>query len=190
MSTNIRIARICEFCKNEFTARTTKTQYCSLKCSSRAYKARTRQSKIDESNRQTEIAQHPLLEAVKTKDFLNINQASLLFGISRRTIYRIISRGELDIAKFGSRTVIRRCDMDNFFSLPLEQSMLRPVQEFPGLEKCYTITQIQQKFGISPGALYMMIQRHGIAKYSVGKFNYVAKKDIDIIFNAREDEKE
>ncbi|EJL62819.1 helix-turn-helix domain-containing protein [Flavobacterium sp. CF136] len=184
MSTNMKIARICQFCQNEFTAQTTKTQYCSLKCSSRAYKARTRQSKIDESNRQTEIAKNPQLEVIKTKDFISVKQASALFGISRRTIYRIISRGELDIAKFGTRTVIRRSDMDTFFTLPLDQTVLRPIQEFPGLDNCYTITQIQQKFGISPGALYMLIQRHGISKYSVGKFNYVAKNDIDIIFNA------
>ena len=83
MSTNIKITRICEFCQNEFTAKTTKTQYCSLKCSSRAYKARTRKSKIDESNRQTEIARHPHLEAVKTKDFLSVKLGRLLFGISR-----------------------------------------------------------------------------------------------------------
>lgn len=177
MSSNIKINRICEFCKNEFTARTTKTLYCSLKCSSRAYKARTRKSKIEESNRQTEIAKKPDLEIAKTKDFISIKQAGLLYGISRRTIYRIISRGELDIAKFGTRTVIRRSDMDGFFTIPLQESMLRPVQEFPGLEQCYTITQIQQKFSISPGALYMLIQRNGIVKYAVGKFNYVARSE-------------
>lgn len=185
MSTNMKITRICEFCKNEFTARTTKTRYCSLICNSRGYKSLARQSKINESNKHTEIAKNPDFEVVKVKDFLSIDQASLLFGISKRTIYRIISRGELDIAKFGTRTVIRRCDMDTFFSLPLERSMLKPSQEFPGLENCYTITQVQQKFGISPGALYMLIQRHGIAKYAVGRFNYVAKKDIDIIFNTQ-----
>jgi excisionase family DNA binding protein len=190
MSSNIKITRICEFCKNEFTARTTKTLYCSLRCSSRAYKLRVRESKITDSNKQTEIAKNPNLEIVKTKDFISVNQASLLFGISRRTIYRIISRGELDIAKFGTRTVIRRCDMDNFFSVPLDQTLLRPVQEFPGLEHCYTITQIQQKFGISPGALYTLIQRQGISKYAVGKFNYVAKRDIDLIFNRQSHGKE
>lgn len=190
MSSNIKITRICEFCKNEFTARTTKTLYCSLRCGSRAYKSRVRESKITDSNKQTEIAKNPNLEIVKAKDFISVNQASLLFGISRRTIYRIISRGELDIAKFGTRTVIRRCDMDNFFSVPLDQTLLRPVQEFPGLEHCYTITQIQQKFGISPGALYTLIQRQGISKYAVGKFNYVAKRDIDLIFNRQSHGKE
>ncbi|MHC0443052.1 helix-turn-helix domain-containing protein [Flavobacterium sp. 3-210] len=190
MSSKIEITRICEFCKNEFTARTTKTLYCSLKCSSRAYKARTRQSKIDQSNKQTQTAKKPNLEVIKTRDFIDVNMASNLLGISKRTIYRLIQRGELDIAKFGSRTVIRRCDLDSFFSIPLQEAMLRPVQEFPGLDKCYTITQIQQKFGISPVGLYKLIQRHGITKYSVGKFNYVAKKDIDIIFNVRDNEKD
>ncbi|WP_310283176.1 helix-turn-helix domain-containing protein [Flavobacterium piscis] len=98
-----------------------------------------------------------------------------MLGISKRTIYRLIERGQIDIAKFVTRTVIRRYDLDSFFSIPLDQPLLRPVQEFPGLDQCYTITQIQQKFGVSPGALYMIIQRHSIAKYSVGKFNYVAK---------------
>jgi excisionase family DNA binding protein len=186
MSSNIKITRICEFCKNEFTARTTKTLYCSLKCSSRAYKARTRQSKIAQSNNQTETVRNSNFEAINVRDFIGVNMASNLLGISRRTIYRLIQRGELDIAKFGTRTVIRRCDLDSFFSIPLEESLLRPVQEFPGIENCYTITQIQQKFSISSGALYMLIQRQGITKYSIGKFNYVAKKDIDIIFNVRE----
>ncbi|WP_413998146.1 helix-turn-helix domain-containing protein [Flavobacterium sp. W1B] len=183
MSSNMKITRICEFCKNEFTAQTTKTRFCSLKCNSRAYKSRVKEAKIAESNKQTQAVRKPDLEVVKVKDFLSVNQASLLFGISRRTIYRLISRGELDIAKFGARTVIRRCDMDTFFSFPLEESILRPSQEFPGLENCYSITQIQQKFKISPGALYMLIQRYCIAKYAIGRFNYVARKDIDTIFN-------
>lgn len=184
MSTNIKIKRICEFCQNEFIAKTTKTQYCSLKCSSRAYKARTRQSKIDQSNKQTEIAKNPVLESVRVKDFLSIKQAGLLFGISRSTIYRLVSRGHLDIGKFGKRTVIRRCDLDSFFAIPVEDLLLKPKQQFPGFENSYTITQIQQKFNISSGALYSLIQRHGIAKYAIGKFTYVAKQDIDIIFNA------
>lgn len=185
MSTNMKLTRICEFCKNEFTARTTKTRYCSLSCNSKGYKSLARQSKITLSNKQTKTAKNPEIELVKTKDFLSVSEASLLFGISRRTIYRIISRGELDVAKFGTRTVIRRCDIDTFFSIPLDQSMLRPTQEFPGLENCYTITQIQQKFGISSGALYMLIQRQGISKFAVGKFNYVVKNDIDLIFNMK-----
>ncbi|MFH6987981.1 helix-turn-helix domain-containing protein [Flavobacterium collinsii] len=186
MSSNIKITRICEFCQNEFIAKTTKTQYCSLKCGSRAYKARTRQSKIDQSNKQTEIVKNPILEAVRVKDFLSIKQAGLLFGISRSTIYRLVNRGQLDIGKFGKRTVIRRCDLDSFFAIPVENLLFKPNPQFPGFENCYTITEIQQKFKISSGALYFLIQRRGIVKYAIGKFTYVAKQDIDIIFNTTE----
>lgn len=183
MSTKMKLTRICEFCKNEFTAQTTKTRFCSLTCSSKGYKFRVREAKIAASNKETQVAKNPEIEIVKTKEFLSIKQASSLYGISRRTIYRIIARGELDVAKFGSRTIIRKSDIDGFFTLPMEESLLRPVQEFPGLENCYTITEIQQKYSISPAGLYLLIQRKGILKYAVGKYNYAAKRDIDIIFN-------
>jgi excisionase family DNA binding protein len=190
MSTNMKLTRICEFCKNEFTSQTTVTRFCSSKCNKAMNRANARGEKIKKSNTETNKLKYGDTEAVKTKEFLSINQASFLFGISRRTVYRIIERGELDIAKFGSRTVIRRCDLDTFFSIATEQSNLRPMQEFPGVDNCYTITQIQQKFAISSGALYWLIQRHGLWKFAVGKFNYVSKKDIDIIFNERGNEKE
>lgn len=89
MSSNIKIIRVCEFCKNEFTARTTKTLYCSLKCSSRAYKARTRQSKIDQSDRQTEIAKNPDLEIVKTKDFISVKQVEKTVKLTTLFQYKV-----------------------------------------------------------------------------------------------------
>ena len=49
MSSNIRIQRICQQCKNEFTAKTTVTKYCSDRCSKRAYKAR---QKAEETKRE------------------------------------------------------------------------------------------------------------------------------------------
>ena len=40
MSSNIQIQRVCEFCGNEFTARTTVTKLCSAKCRKANYKAK------------------------------------------------------------------------------------------------------------------------------------------------------
>jgi len=40
MASNIKIERVCLFCKNSFIARTTTTKYCSQKCASREYKER------------------------------------------------------------------------------------------------------------------------------------------------------
>ena len=120
---------------------------------------------------------------MKQREFLNITQASAIFGISRRTVYRLIDRGVLNIAKFGTRTVLKKCDLESFFAVPIVEQTLEPVQAFPGIERCYNIGQAQAEFNISPAALYHLIQRHGITKYNVGKFTYVPKADLDIIFN-------
>ena len=55
MSSNIEIKRVCEYCGNEFTARTTKTKYCSHKCNSRDYKKKIKEKKIQVSNKETSI---------------------------------------------------------------------------------------------------------------------------------------
>lgn len=107
-------------------------------------------------------------------------------GISRRTIYRLIDRGELNIAKYGTRSVIRKCDLESFFAIPIVEETMKPIQEFQGIDNCYNIGEIQKKFGISPAALYLLLQRQGIAKYTVGKYTYVSKADIDIILNGAE----
>ncbi|KVV15984.1 helix-turn-helix domain-containing protein [Flavobacterium sp. TMP13] len=185
MSSNIKITRICQFCNIEFTAKTTKTKYCSLKCGSKNYKIATRKKKINISNEETNKMRYGDVELLKKLEFLSIKDTCELFGISKRTLYRIIERGELDVAKLGSRTIIRRCDMDNFFALPQTSKIINEVtQKFPGIEKCYTITEAQKSFNISPSALYLIIQRQGIMKYNLGKFTYVAKHDLDLIFNS------
>ncbi len=78
----------------------TTAPYCSLGCISKGYKSIVRPSNIKQSNRQKEIAKNPELEIVRVKDFLiRIIKASILFGISRRTIYNPISKGKLDVAR-------------------------------------------------------------------------------------------
>ncbi|HBH06588.1 MAG TPA: DNA-binding protein, partial [Flavobacteriales bacterium] len=42
MSSNMRIPKICQECGSDFIAKTTVTQYCSDRCSKRAYKKRKR----------------------------------------------------------------------------------------------------------------------------------------------------
>ena len=112
MSSNIQVQRICQHCGKEFTARTTVTQYCSDTCSKRAYKARVRKSKIEHSNKETQRIKNQPIEELKAKAFLSITDTCKLIGISRRTVYRMIKRGELIIGKAGKRTIIRRSDLE------------------------------------------------------------------------------
>ncbi|WDO12298.1 helix-turn-helix domain-containing protein [Flavobacterium sp. WW92] len=184
MSSNLSVPKICEFCKNRFTAKTFKTRFCSHTCNRKAYKANGRQKKIEKVMVETENSANHDLHTIKAMEFLNVGQASVLLGISRRTIYRLVNKGCLNIGKFGSRTVLKKSDLESFFELPAEVQLFTPVKEFPGLNNCYTISEIQQRHGISPAALYNLLQRYGIAKYAVGRYTYVAKEEIHSIFNA------
>ena len=69
MSSNIKVQRICQHCGNEFTARTTVTQYCSDTCSKRAYKARIKAAKIESSNKETQQIKTRPIEELKAKEF-------------------------------------------------------------------------------------------------------------------------
>ncbi|WP_431521837.1 helix-turn-helix domain-containing protein [Flavobacterium anhuiense] len=117
-------------------------------------------------------------------DFLSIDEASIFIGISRRTLYRAISRKELKAGKFGSRTFITQSDISQFKE-NLHQSCTdkEAARKFPGIENCYTMSEAQIKFKVSPSALYGILKRKGILKYNYGKFVYTAKRDLDELFN-------
>lgn len=180
MSSNIEIKRICLFCNSEFTARTTVTKYCSLKCSSKAYKDRTRKNKIEKSNTETiKIISKPI-EDIKIKEFLNINEVSKLIGISKRTIYRIIEQGDLKKFKIRTRTIIKRSDLNKFIEQPKPETVAKPQRKIEfDFSECYTITEVQEKFSISSGALYNVLKRNNVPKKSKGKFVFVPKQTID-----------
>jgi len=90
MSSNIEIQRICEYCNKEFTARTTKTKYCSHKCNQRHYKA---------------------------KEFLTIIEVATLLNCSTKTIYRHIDKGNIKAVNLGQRlTRVKRSSLDKIFS--------------------------------------------------------------------------
>lgn len=184
MSSNIKIERICIFCGFAFTAKTTTTKYCSLKCSSKAYKQRIKQAKITNSNVQTiQIKSSPLIE-LKYKEFLTVKQLSLLLGFSIRTVYRLISDKKIKSYNFSKRKIlIRRLDIDALFEKSEMgfEVVIHPIAEKKQTEikDCYTISEIIKKFNISSGALYNLIKRNNISKFSQGKFTYVAKKDIE-----------
>jgi excisionase family DNA binding protein len=61
-------------------------------------------------------------EELKEKPFLSIAETCKLIGISRRTVYRMLERGELIVGKAGKRTIIRRSDLDKLFDQPRSQA--------------------------------------------------------------------
>ena len=81
MSSNIEVQRICEHCKQEFTARTTRTRFCSHKCNSRAYKANIKKQKIEASNAETVKTISLPIQELKSKEFLTIAEACKLLSV-------------------------------------------------------------------------------------------------------------
>lgn len=116
MTTKIKIQRICQHCGNEFTARTTVTQFCGDVCAKRAYKVRMRQAKIERSNIDTEAIRKKPLEEIKTKEYLSIAETCLLLGLSERTVYRLLQSGEIPSTKLGRRTIIKRANIEALFA--------------------------------------------------------------------------
>ena len=120
MSSKIEVQKICEFCGEEFTAKTTVTRFCSHKCASRSYKQRKKNNKIgkaiEETNQQKLLSITELnMEAIKQKDFLSIKEAFTLLGISERTFYRLMKARTIQATKLGKRTIIKRSEIDKLF---------------------------------------------------------------------------
>lgn len=184
MASNIQVQRICQYCKKEFTARTTVTQYCGDYCAKRGYKARKRAEKIEKSQTQTKAIKEKPITDLKAKEFLTVNDAATLLNFSTRTVYRLIKVGTLNGVNLAQRkTLVRRVDIDRLFELPKPAHIteVQPMQY--EITDCYNIGEIQTKFGISEKALYDLIKRNSIPKQKQGKFTYVPKTLIDTILS-------
>lgn len=182
MSSNIRLQRICQRCGVEFTAKTTKTKYCSHNCGSKAGKDKLRDAKIEESNKELLVIKSRPIEELKAKSFLSIAETSILLGISRRTIYRMIEQGELLVGKARNRTIIRRIDIDNLFQIakpvvsPAE-TVVEPVEY--EISECYSTEEVRNNYGISESGLRLLIIDNAIPKYRKGRYAYIPKVIID-----------
>jgi excisionase family DNA binding protein len=117
MSSNIRIYRICDNCGNEFIARTTVTKTCSDRCAKWLYKARKRGEQIERSNKETVQTMSAKIVEVQHRDYLSIQDACKLLGVSRWTVSRAIKDKRLKAVSLGKRIVIKRTEIDRLFSL-------------------------------------------------------------------------
>jgi len=118
MSSNIQVQRICQHCGNEFTARTTVTKYCSDTCSKRAYKARVRAGKVEQSNKETQRIKNQPFEEPNAREFLTVTQVSKLICCSRQNVYNLINTGKLKATNILlKKTIVKRSDLDNLFKL-------------------------------------------------------------------------
>lgn len=185
MSSNILVQRICIVCGEEFTAKTTMTKFCSKKCSSRFYKSRDKNAKIEKSNSEVKAIKLKPMDDLKAKEFLSVIDACTLVGISRRTAYRLIDKGELYASKVGGRTIIKRSSIDKFFELPINPKPKTPppppIREYVESE-WYSLIDIKEKYKISDKAIYDSVKRFNIPQHKIWRTVFYPKDLIDKIF--------
>lgn len=177
MSTNIQVQRICLYCGNDFTAKTTTTKYCSHKCNSRHYKQKVKGDKIEASNSETKKVRTLKIDEVKAKEFLTIPELSILLGCSLRTAYRLVNNGTINSVNLAERmTRVKRSDIDVLLHKPQQNELSKAAQE-PALNisDCYTLKEVQEKYKVSEGALQQLINRNKIPKMKIGRYAYVPK---------------
>lgn len=111
MSSNIKIPKICEFCGNEFIAKTTVTRFCNNNCSRKFNRKTKRKPKIEPLTKKTTID----IYSVKQKSYLSIKEAITLLGISERTIFNLIKNQKIESIKIGARRIIKRSNIEKLF---------------------------------------------------------------------------
>ena len=177
MTSKIRILRICEYCNNEFTARTTVTKFCSHSCSKKAWKKKNKEKKIEKSNSETSLKLSLHIEKIKANEYLTIPEAAILIRVSRSSIYRIIWSGALKVLKVRSKTIIFKNDLDDFLKKSTQfqsKENINPNEE----TEVITIQEILNLYSISEKTLNSMIKRKQITKKKVMGINFVPKKEI------------
>lgn len=184
MSSNISISKICQHCGNEFTARQTVTKFCSNVCAKRAYKQRVRQEKINNTQAETKTIKTKPIAAIQAKDYLSVSEVCGLVGVSRRTIYRMMQKQELNFAKFGKRTIIQRSDIDKVFASP--KPTAKPEETKEVITEWVGLSEVQEKYKVSSTALQNIIKRYNIPRLQEGIFIFISKLHIENVFNPKQ----
>jgi excisionase family DNA binding protein len=189
MSSNITVQRICQYCGNEFTAKTTTTKYCGDKCSKRAYKKRGISLKIEKSNIEVKAIKSKPMDDLKDKEFLTVRDIATLLGSSRMAVYKMINSGRLQGVNLSERkTIIRRSDFDKLFEQPVpippKAPPAPPPREYVESE-WYSIIEIKDKYNISDKAIYEAVKRFNIPQHKIWRTVFYPKDLIDKIFTTQ-----
>ncbi|RRJ88881.1 helix-turn-helix domain-containing protein [Flavobacterium macacae] len=180
-----RINKQCLICREEFLPKSVASVYCSAKCSKKAYKLKLLQLK-------NEVALKALADKIpENRAFISVPEAGMLFGIAKRTLYRLVRQGIIPSVNLGTRLLrIDRKVMEGMFgrACNLSQPERAPKKKLYSLEKedCYSIGEIAQRFQISESSVYNHIRKYSIPTRQIGKHVYAPKMEIDNLYNGND----
>jgi excisionase family DNA binding protein len=123
MSSNIRITKLCEYCKQQFQAKKITTKYCSHNCNCKAYKQQLKDEKVFCTNKETKQKQVELklntgidYTSIENKELLTINETCLLLNITHVTLRRWIKDNIITSSRIGKKHLIKRSHLNHFIA--------------------------------------------------------------------------
>ena len=118
----MKILKTCEYCKQEFVAKTTVTKCCSDYCAKRLYKVKQREKKITVAVVKEESKQKPKaviteeeIKAIQVKEYLTLKDAAFLLNISPLTLRRWTFSGKVESKKVGKKHIYKRQNLIKMF---------------------------------------------------------------------------
>ncbi len=180
----LKIPRICEHCQKPFEAKTILTRFCTKSCNDKYLKSK---KKIDKRNQETlKLLEQSAFKIadIQTRPYITVSEATVLFGISKDTVYRLVKSGKVPGANLGQRlTRVSRKHLESLFtSVDLPQEKDEPsIKTTYEIDECYTLAEVSEKFNVNPSTVTSIIRRFSIPKMQVGNFVYVPKVLIDKI---------
>jgi len=185
---NLKIPRICEQCGKPFEAKTVATRFCSPYCVNKSGREKKKQDKEAEKKQALLEKSINRIAEIQTRPFISVSEATVLFGISKDTIRRLINAGKIPAYNLGQRlTRVSRGHIEAMFpaiDLPEEPKKV-PIRMQYGEHECYKIGEISERFGVSPSTVNKTIRRYSIPRRQVGRFVYVPKEQIDRFFSSK-----
>lgn len=181
----LKIPKICEQCGKPFEAKTVITRFCSTACVNKSGKQKKKAEKEAELKQTLLDENIGRIADIQTRPYISVTEATILFGISKDTIRRLVKAQKIPAVNLGQRlTRVSRTHLEAMFTevvLP-EEPKEKPVKLKYKEDECYTIAEVSEKFGVSLSTVSKVIRRNGIPRRQVGKFVYVPKEQIDKIF--------
>lgn len=157
-------------------------RYCSPKC-----------QKIASARKKAEERRLQRLDELKqripdARDYISIAEAEALFGVSKKTLHRLVRKGEIQSINLGTRlTRISKTELLGKF--PLREEPINRQYALPKLynmepENCYTIGEICQKYKINDSSVWAQVRKYGIPSRQIGNYVYVPKEEFDKLYKS------
>ncbi|WP_319482107.1 helix-turn-helix domain-containing protein [uncultured Draconibacterium sp.] len=184
----LKLPKICEQCGKPFEAKTVTTRFCSPYCVNKSGREKKRRAKEAEQKQVFLEDSIDKIVEIQTRPFISVSEATVLFGISKDTIRRLIKSGKIPAYNLGQRlTRVSRVHIEAMFTAVdlAEEPEEEPVKMHYDKSECYTIAEVSEKFGVSPSTVNKTIRKYSIPRRQIGKYVYVPKEQIEKLFSIK-----